>query len=73
MGKMGNAHSILVGKLDSKRPLRRPMHRWEYIKGILGKYSGKVWMGCIWLRIVTSGRPSEHRNEPLGSMKGGIS
>jgi len=34
---------------------------------ILGKLFGKVWTGCIWLRI----RTSEHGNEPSGSMKGG--
>jgi len=23
---------------------------------MLGKYGGKMWTGCIWLRIGTSGR-----------------
>jgi hypothetical protein len=23
-------YKILVGKLEGKRPLRRPRHRWEY-------------------------------------------
>jgi hypothetical protein len=31
---------------------------------IIGKYSGKVWTGCIWIRIETSGI------KPLGSIKG---
>jgi len=26
------------------------------LEWILGKYGGKVWTGCIWLRIWTSGR-----------------
>jgi len=25
------------------------------LERILGKYGGKVWTGCIWLRIGTSG------------------
>jgi hypothetical protein len=30
---------------------------WKIIfKRIFGKYGGKVWMGCIWLRIGASGR-----------------
>jgi len=41
------------------------------LKRILGKQSGKVWNGCIWLRIGTTGRLCEHSNEPLGSIKGG--
>jgi hypothetical protein len=27
------------------------------LKRILGKQGGKLWTGCIWLRIGTSGRP----------------
>jgi len=34
---------------------------------ILTKYGGRLWTGCIWLRIGTS----EHGNEPSGSIKGG--
>jgi hypothetical protein len=26
------------------------------LEWILGKYGGKVWTGCIWLRIGTNGR-----------------
>jgi hypothetical protein len=29
MAKMRNAYKILVGKLEGKRPLRRPRRRWE--------------------------------------------
>jgi hypothetical protein len=29
MGKMRNAYKILVGKPEGKKPLRRPMHKWE--------------------------------------------
>jgi hypothetical protein len=28
MGAMRNAHNILVGKPERKRPVRRPRHRW---------------------------------------------
>jgi hypothetical protein len=28
-GEMKNAYKILVGKLESKRPLGRPRRRWE--------------------------------------------
>jgi hypothetical protein len=48
-----------VGKLESKvfsksniqsqRFTKQPLER------ILGKYGGKVWTECIWLRIGTSG------------------
>jgi hypothetical protein len=34
---------------------------------ILGKYGGKVWTGCIWIRTMTSGGSFE----PLGSIKDG--
>jgi len=29
MGEMRNAYSILVGRLEGKRPLGRPRYRWE--------------------------------------------
>jgi hypothetical protein len=28
---------------------------WIILKWILGKQGGKVWTGCIWLRVGTSG------------------
>jgi hypothetical protein len=37
----------------------------------LGKQGEKVWTGCIWLRIGTSGRCCEHGDEPSGSIKRG--
>jgi len=37
---------MLVGKPERKTPLGRAKHRWEY--------GGKMWTGCIWLRIGTS-------------------
>jgi len=46
----------LVGKPERKRPLERTRHRWEdNIRMDLREVRGKVWSGCIWLRIGTSG------------------
>jgi hypothetical protein len=57
MGEFRNAYKILVRKPEAKRLLRRPRHRWEdYIRWILGKWVGKVWTRCTWLRTGTSGR-----------------
>jgi hypothetical protein len=28
-GEMRNAYKVLVGKLERKRPLGRPRHRWK--------------------------------------------
>jgi hypothetical protein len=44
----------LIGRPEGKRPLGRPGSRWEdnitILEWILGKYDGKVWTACIWLR-----------------------
>jgi hypothetical protein len=48
----------LVGKPEGKRPLGRLRRKWvDNIKMALGEigYDGMVWIGLIWLRIVTSG------------------
>jgi hypothetical protein len=37
---------------------------------MLGKQAGKVWTGCIWIRIRTGGGSCEHGNGLSGSMKG---
>jgi hypothetical protein len=53
------AYIVLVGKPEGRRPLRRPGHRWEdNIRMDLREigWEGKVWTGCIWLRIGISGR-----------------
>jgi hypothetical protein len=55
VGKMRNAYIILVGKPEGKRPLGRPARRWEDNSRMnLREIGGKVWRGCILLRIGTS-------------------
>jgi hypothetical protein len=39
MGEMRNAFSILVGKSEWKRPLKRPQHRQKSIRMDLGEIS----------------------------------
>jgi hypothetical protein len=48
MGELRNAHKILVGNPEGKRPLGRPRHRWKH-KEI------RIWVGFTWLRILTGG------------------
>jgi hypothetical protein len=50
-----NAYKIFVVKLEEKRPVARPRHRWEDIWMILEKQGGKVWTGFNWLRIGSNG------------------
>jgi hypothetical protein len=45
---------LFFGKPEGNRPLGRPRHRWKD-NMIVGKYGGKVWTGCIWNSIWTSG------------------
>jgi hypothetical protein len=53
---MTNAYKILVGKPEGKRLLGRLAVDWKIIlEWILGKWGGKMWTGCIWLSIWTSG------------------
>jgi hypothetical protein len=47
---------VLVGKPKGKRPLRRPMRRWENgIRMDLREIGWGVWSGFIYLRILASG------------------
>jgi len=44
-----NAHSILVGKPEGKRPLTRPRQRWEdNIRIDLRKIG---WEGVVWMHL----------------------
>jgi hypothetical protein len=52
MGEGRNVYRVLVGKPEGKRPLGRPMRRWDDgIKMDLGEIGWGVWSGFIWLRI----------------------
>jgi hypothetical protein len=58
MGQMINVYKLLLGKPDGKRLLGRPRGGWEDNIGMhLTEINGKVWIGCIWIRIGTSGGP----------------
>jgi hypothetical protein len=47
-----NVYKVLVGKPKGKRPLERPMRRWEDgIKMDLREIGWGVWSGFTWLRI----------------------
>jgi hypothetical protein len=54
MGATRNAYRILVGKLEGKRPLGKPIRKWvDSIKIDLRKMM--IWTGSLRLRIGTSG------------------
>jgi hypothetical protein len=56
MGERRGVYRVLVGKPEGKRPLGRPMHRWEdNITMDLEEVGCGVWSGSSWLRIVTGG------------------
>jgi hypothetical protein len=42
----------LVGKLEGKRPLKRPRSRWEYIKRVSKIQHGRVWTEFIWPQMI---------------------
>jgi hypothetical protein len=45
---------MLVKQPEWSRPLGRPWRRWRIIiKWILKKYGWRVWIGFVYLRIVT--------------------
>jgi hypothetical protein len=50
MGEMRNTYSILVGKLEGKRPLGRPRHRWE--DNIRMDVREIGWECVIWVHVV---------------------
>jgi len=48
--RMRKSYNILVGKHEGKRPLEKLRHKWED-----GIRINRVWTGCIWPTIGTSG------------------
>jgi hypothetical protein len=56
MGETRNEHEIFVGKPERRRLFGRLRSRWEDNIWINLREKGKkLWTGCIWLRIWTSG------------------
>jgi hypothetical protein len=55
MAEMRNACKTLVGKPEGKRPLEDMGLYRRIILIDLSEIGGKLWSGCIWLRIRTSG------------------
>jgi hypothetical protein len=49
MGEIRNAHSILVGTPEGKRPLGRPRHGWEYNIRIDLRETG--WECVEWIHL----------------------
>jgi hypothetical protein len=57
-GEKRNAHRLLVGNPEGKRPLGRPRRRWvDNIRMDLGEvgWGHVMWTGLVWLRIGTGG------------------
>ena len=56
MGESRGVYRVLVGKLEVKRPLRRPRPGWEdNIKMDLQELGWGTWTELIWLRMGTGG------------------
>jgi hypothetical protein len=65
-----NAYKISVGKPGEKRPLVRPMSRWEIIlREILMKMRRECQNLIKWLRTDTMSGFCEYGNEPRCSVK----
>jgi len=56
MGKRINAYRILMGKPEGKRPLGRPLYRWEGNIEMECTVLGRVWPILIRLNIRSCGR-----------------
>jgi hypothetical protein len=55
MGEIINAYNILVGKPEGKTQLEDlGVDGYTILEWVLGKQSGKMWTGCIWLMTGTS-------------------
>jgi hypothetical protein len=56
VGKMRNAYKTLVANLEGREHSEDlGVYGKIILKWILGKWCGKLWTGCIWLRIGTTG------------------
>ena len=56
MGEIKGLYSVLLKKPERKRPLGRPMRRWEdNIKMEIQEVGCGAWTRSMWLRIGTGG------------------
>jgi len=56
MGERRDAHRVMVGKPEGRRPIGRPTCIWEdNIKMDRQEMGWGTWTGLIWLRIGTGG------------------
>jgi hypothetical protein len=56
MGETRTAYEMFIGKPEGTKTLEDPGVDGKItLEWILGKQGGKVWTGCIWLRIGMSG------------------
>jgi hypothetical protein len=54
IGEERGSYRVLVGKLEGKRPLRRPKRRWvDNIR--MDLWDVGIWTGLDWPRIETAG------------------
>jgi hypothetical protein len=51
MEEMRDAYNILVGKLKGRDHSDLGVDGRTMLEWMLLRYGGKVWIGCIWLRI----------------------
>jgi hypothetical protein len=74
IGEERNVCTVLVGKPQGKRPLRRPRNRLEDgIRMDVGETDWEVWTGFNWLRIAASGRMLSMRRQTFGFWRHGVS
>jgi hypothetical protein len=50
---MINAYNVSVRRPKGNRPLGKPRYRWDNIKILLKETGLKMWIGLIWLTILT--------------------
>jgi len=62
---------VLIGKLEGRRSLRRPRHRWEGLRWMLRNVMGKHRVESSGTRHRQVAACSEQGGKPSGSIKSG--